>query len=331
MLKANDLVKRFGDTIALDGLNTEIGRGCIYGLVGPNGSGKSTLMRLMCGVCRPDGGSITLEGEPVFENIAAKDRILYLSDDLYFPPKSTVEELAAFYRGLYSGFSTETYQKLCGCFPLEVKKSLSTFSKGQRRQAALLAALCFVTTAPWPLAALCFCLVLPLSSFGLTLLSGYTSPQIKVSAFVISDLSGPDSKSCGAAVLSVSDGVSVTSGLSDVFAQPEKVNTAAAIQMTAAALRKIFGARRLLLRQGFLSFIARFFGGFGFFVALICLVVTCIIVLNGIRALFAVGNTASAASAAGGTLRQLEKRSTSFFVAYGICHFILAVEHDRAF
>ena len=142
MLKANDLVKRFGDTIALDGLNTEIGRGCIYGLVGPNGSGKSTLMRLMCGVYRPDGGSITLEGEPVFENIAAKDRILYLSDDLYFPPKSTVEELAAFYRGLYSGLSTETYQKLCGCFPLEVKKSLSTFSKGQRRQAALLAALC---------------------------------------------------------------------------------------------------------------------------------------------------------------------------------------------
>ena len=142
MLKANDLVKRFGDTIALDGLNTEIGRGCIYGLVGPNGSGKSTLMRLMCGVYRPDGGSITLEGEPIFENIAAKDWILYLSDDLYFPPKSTVEELAAFYRGLYSGFSTETYQKLCGCFPLEVKKSLSTFSKGQRRQAALLAALC---------------------------------------------------------------------------------------------------------------------------------------------------------------------------------------------
>ena len=142
MLKANDLVKRFGDTIALDGLNTEIGRGCIYGLVGPNGSGKSTLMRLMCGVYRPDGGSITLEGEPVFENIAAKDRILYLSDDLYFPPNSTVEELAAFYRGLYSGFSTETYQKLCGCFPLEMKKSLSTFSKGQRRQAALLAALC---------------------------------------------------------------------------------------------------------------------------------------------------------------------------------------------
>ena len=46
-----------------------------------------------------------------------------------------------FYRGLYSGFSAETYQKLCGCFPLETKKPLSTFSKGMRRQAALLVAL----------------------------------------------------------------------------------------------------------------------------------------------------------------------------------------------
>lgn len=100
MLRAENLVKRFEDKTALDGLNTEIRRGCIYGLVGPNGSGKSTLMRLMCGVYRPDGGRVTLEGEDIFENIAAKDRILYLSDDLYFPPKSTVEDLASFYRGL---------------------------------------------------------------------------------------------------------------------------------------------------------------------------------------------------------------------------------------
>ena len=119
MFRAENLVKRFEDKTALDGLNTEIRRGCIYGLVGPNGSGKSTLMRLMCGVYRPDGGRVTLEGEDIFENIAAKDRILYLSDDLYFPPKSTVEDLASFYRGLYSGFSMETYHTLCGCFPLQ--------------------------------------------------------------------------------------------------------------------------------------------------------------------------------------------------------------------
>lgn len=141
MMKATDLTKRFEDTTALDGLNTEIGRGCIYGLVGPNGSGKSTLMRLMSGVYRPDGGSITLDGADLYENITAKDRVFYLSDDLYFPSKSTTEDLMKFYSGLYSSFSAETYRRLCGCFPIDPKKPLSTFSKGMRRQAALIVAL----------------------------------------------------------------------------------------------------------------------------------------------------------------------------------------------
>ena len=47
MMKATNLVKRFEEKTALDELNTEIRRGCIYGLVGPNGSGKSTLMRVL--------------------------------------------------------------------------------------------------------------------------------------------------------------------------------------------------------------------------------------------------------------------------------------------
>lgn len=141
MMKAINLVKRFDEKIALDHLNTEIRRGCIYGLVGPNGSGKSTLMRLMSGVYQPDGGRITLEGEDVYENIKAKDRIIYLSDDLFFPAKTTTHELMQFYRGLYSGFSMETYNRLTGCFPIDTKKPLSTFSKGMRRQAALMVAL----------------------------------------------------------------------------------------------------------------------------------------------------------------------------------------------
>ena len=48
MLRAENLVKRFEDKTALDGLNTEIRRGCIYGLVGPNGSGKTTFVKLLC-------------------------------------------------------------------------------------------------------------------------------------------------------------------------------------------------------------------------------------------------------------------------------------------
>lgn len=142
MIRAVNLTKRFDSFTALDSLNTEIQQGCIYGLVGPNGSGKSTLLRLISGVYAPDGGTVCVDDLPVFENPAAKDQVFYLSDDLYFLPKATVREMAAFYRGLYSGFDQEKFQRLSQVFPIDVDKRVNTFSKGMRRQAALLAAFC---------------------------------------------------------------------------------------------------------------------------------------------------------------------------------------------
>jgi len=141
MIKAVELTKSFGNFTALDGLCTEIERGCVYGLVGPNGSGKSTFLRLVCGVYMPDGGKIEIEGQPVYENAKIKDRIFYLPDDLYFPPKSTTAELADFYSGIYSSFSREKYNYMRSIFPIDDKKKLNTFSKGMRRQAAIMLAL----------------------------------------------------------------------------------------------------------------------------------------------------------------------------------------------
>ena len=97
MIEAVHLTKRFGRKTALEQLSARIPQGCIYGLVGPNGSGKSTLMRLMCGVYRPDEGQILVDGEETYETLRAKARVFYLPDDLYFLPKSTVEEMARFY------------------------------------------------------------------------------------------------------------------------------------------------------------------------------------------------------------------------------------------
>ncbi len=141
MIEAVHLTKRFGAKAALEQLSAVIPQGSIYGLVGPNGSGKSTLMRLICGVYRPDEGQILVAGEPVYENSGAKSRIFYLSDDLYFLPKSTVHEMARFYQGVYPTFDWEEYQRLCGIFPIDPAARINTFSKGMRRQAALLLAL----------------------------------------------------------------------------------------------------------------------------------------------------------------------------------------------
>ena len=60
MIKAENLVKKFGDFVALDNVNCEIPRGCIYGMVGSNGAGKSTFLRVLAGIYRKDGGNITI-------------------------------------------------------------------------------------------------------------------------------------------------------------------------------------------------------------------------------------------------------------------------------
>ena len=92
MIKAENLTKIFGGKKALDSVsvnigdgffrhvNVTIGVGSIYGLVGSNGSGKSTLLRLASGVYMPDGGSITANGEKIFDNPQIKARIAYLGD-----------------------------------------------------------------------------------------------------------------------------------------------------------------------------------------------------------------------------------------------------------
>ncbi len=138
MIQATGLVKCFGDFTALSELTTQIQKGSIYGLVGSNGSGKSTFLRLIAGVYIPDGGTLQIDGQAVYENIAVKQRIFFVADDLYFLPQSSMNDMAGFYRGIYHNFSDERYQKLCGIFPLDPKKKITTFSKGMKRQAALL-------------------------------------------------------------------------------------------------------------------------------------------------------------------------------------------------
>ena len=83
MMEVKNLVKTFESVRALDDLTMTVPRGAVYGLVGPNGAGKSTLLRHVTGIYRPDSGTVTLDGEPVYENPAAKRRIAYIPDDVH--------------------------------------------------------------------------------------------------------------------------------------------------------------------------------------------------------------------------------------------------------
>ncbi len=141
MIKVEGVTKYFDDYSALDNVCIEINPGVIYGLVGTNGSGKSTLLRLLSGVYKADLGKVTLNDEPIWENAKQKNKIFFVCDDLYFFPSATLDSMADFYRSVYSNWSQERYINLCTLFPLGRKRKIATFSKGMKRQAALILAL----------------------------------------------------------------------------------------------------------------------------------------------------------------------------------------------
>ncbi len=141
MVLIESVTKRFGANLALDSVAFSVAPGCIYGLVGTNGSGKSTLLRLISGVYQADAGQIVVDDAPVYENPEQKRRVFFVSDDLYFPPQATLDDMRLFYRSAYPQWDEARYQRLLELFPIGERRKLSTFSKGMRRQAALILAL----------------------------------------------------------------------------------------------------------------------------------------------------------------------------------------------
>ena len=147
MIQAQNVTKIFRSAgqpkphTAVSNLTCTIPGGCIYGLVGSNGAGKSTFLRLLSGVYRPDEGSIEIDGLPVWENPAAKNKIFYVPDDLYFLPQTNMKKMASYYNALYERFSRERFNNLTETFGLDPEANLNTFSKGMRRQAATILAL----------------------------------------------------------------------------------------------------------------------------------------------------------------------------------------------
>ena len=142
MLEMKNVTKCFDGFKALDDLTLTVPKGAVYGLVGPNGAGKSTAIRHLTGVYRPDSGSITMEGRPIYENPEVKARIGYIPDDIFYFPSASMEEMRKFYKGIYKNFDDELYKKLLEVFQLPQKGAIRRFSKGMQKQAAFHLAVC---------------------------------------------------------------------------------------------------------------------------------------------------------------------------------------------
>lgn len=137
MINAKQVVKTFSGFRALDGVDLHVPKGAVYGLVGPNGAGKSTIIRNITGIYKPDSGEITIDGEPIFSCVSAKEKFVYIPDDIFYFQQATILEMMRFYKGIYKNFDEDLFYRIRDAFPtVGLKDTIRRLSKGMQKQVA---------------------------------------------------------------------------------------------------------------------------------------------------------------------------------------------------
>ncbi|GAA2399190.1 ABC transporter ATP-binding protein [Actinomadura vinacea] len=136
------LVKRFGKTIALAGMDMAVREGEVHGFLGPNGSGKSTTIRILLGLLRADEGSARLlGGDPWRDVIELHRRLAYVPGDVSLWPTLSGGEAIDLLGRLRGGLNPRRRNELLERFELDPRKKGRAYSKGNRQKVALVAAL----------------------------------------------------------------------------------------------------------------------------------------------------------------------------------------------
>ena len=142
VIATEQLVKTFGSTRALDGLDLTVTPGEVHGFLGPNGAGKSTTMRILLGLLRPDGGTVRLlGGDPWADAVALHPRLAYVPGDVELWPNMTGGEAIDLLARLRGSVDRARRDELCERFDLDPTKKARTYSKGNRQKVALVSAL----------------------------------------------------------------------------------------------------------------------------------------------------------------------------------------------
>ncbi|SEU44190.1 ABC transporter ATP-binding protein [Nonomuraea wenchangensis] len=136
------LVKTFGSTRALDGLDLVVGAGEVHGFLGPNGAGKSTTIRILLGMLRADAGAARLLGGDPWADVAELHRRLaYVPGDVTLWPQLSGGEVIDLLGRLRGGLDGRRRAELLERFDLDPRKKCRAYSKGNRQKVALIAAL----------------------------------------------------------------------------------------------------------------------------------------------------------------------------------------------
>lgn len=143
IIKIENLVRRYGRTDAVDGLNLRVQPGRCYGFFGRNGAGKTTTIKCLLNLLRPTAGAVQVFGlDPARHEVAVKSRLAYVPDSVAFYPWMTVRDTLDYFAAFRARWNQQTERALLDRFRLDVRQKTSHLSKGQRTQLALITAIC---------------------------------------------------------------------------------------------------------------------------------------------------------------------------------------------
>jgi ABC-2 type transport system ATP-binding protein len=141
-IRTTGLTKRYGPTLALDGLELSIADGEVYGYLGPNGAGKTTTIRLLLGLHRASAGRAELFGVDAWSDpVPAHRRVAYVAGEPFLWPSLTGAETLEFLARLHGGTDVAYRTTLIERFQLDTGKKVRALSKGNRQKVQLVAAL----------------------------------------------------------------------------------------------------------------------------------------------------------------------------------------------
>jgi ABC-2 type transport system ATP-binding protein len=141
-VRLDGLVKRFGRTVAVAGVDLEVAAGEVVGFLGPNGAGKTTVLRVLTGALRPTSGTVAVQGRDPFSDVPAARRGLgYLPGDLRLPAHLTGREVLDLCARLRGDTGTGERDRLVARFALPLDVPVAALSKGNRQKVGVVQAL----------------------------------------------------------------------------------------------------------------------------------------------------------------------------------------------
>ena len=143
VIDIQQLVRRFGHTDAVNGLDLRVPRGRCYGFFGRNGAGKTTTIKCLLNLIRPTSGTVSVFGlDPQVDDVAVKSRLAYVPDQVAFYPWMSVRGVLDYFAAFRPSWNRALEAELLQQFRLDQRQKATHLSKGQRTQLALITAIC---------------------------------------------------------------------------------------------------------------------------------------------------------------------------------------------